>query len=201
MASIMNKTEQETEFEKNQNGGKQKQTPVLNIESNDDSIILSQTRTRVRPIKGSVSSNNNSAANSRANSKERKEAWTCDTVFQSNQSKLLECEYCKSHRCIQCLNMPAACYKGLSGREDFPWFCNNCLSKTLNCIREVKSIAERCNEFMKKFEEQVNSRIDKVEHNLDKYRSEILEFKDEVIGEIKMCNSIEHPDIQISNPP
>jgi hypothetical protein len=54
---------------------------------------------------------------------------------------------------------------------------------------------------MKKFEEQVNSRIDKVEHNLDKYRSEILEFKDEVIGEIKMCNSIEHPDIQISNPP
>jgi uncharacterized protein YfbU (UPF0304 family) len=55
--------------------------------------------------------------------------------------------------------MPAACYKGLSGREDFPWFCNNCLSKTLNCIREVKSIEERCNEFMKKFEEQVNSRI------------------------------------------
>ena len=48
--------------------------------------------------------------------------------------------------------MPAACYKGLSGREDFPWFCNNCLSKTLNCIREVKCIEERCNEFMKKFE-------------------------------------------------
>jgi hypothetical protein len=50
--------------------------------------------------------------------------------------------------------MPAACYKGLSGREDRPWFCNNCLSKTLNCIREVKSIEERCNEFMKKFEGQ-----------------------------------------------
>ena len=54
---------------------------------------------------------------------------------------------------------------------------------------------------MKKIEEQVNSRIDKVEHNLDKNRSEILEFKDEVIGEIKICNSIENPDIQISNPP
>jgi hypothetical protein len=54
---------------------------------------------------------------------------------------------------------------------------------------------------MKKIEEQVNSRIDKVEHNLDKYRSEILEFKDEVIGEIKICNSIENLDIQISNPP
>jgi predicted nuclease with TOPRIM domain len=92
--------------------------------------------------------------------------------------------------------MPAACYKGLSGREDFPWFCNNCLSKTLNCIREVKCIEERCNEFMKKFEEQVNSRIDKVEHNLDKYKSEIVEFKDEVIGEIKVCNSIKNPDMQ-----
>lgn len=80
--------------------------------------------------------------------------------------------------------MPAACYKGLSGREDFPWFCNNCLSKTLNCISEVKSIEERCNEFMNKFEEQVNSRIDKVKHNLDKY-----------------SNSIKIPDIQISNHP
>jgi hypothetical protein len=97
--------------------------------------------------------------------------------------------------------MPAACYKGLSGREDFPWFCNNCLSKTLNCIREAKSIEERCNEFIKKFEDQVNSRINKVEHNLDKYRSEIVEFKDEVIGEIQICNSIENPDMQISNPP
>jgi hypothetical protein len=57
----MNKTEQETEFEQIQNGGQQKQTPVLNIENNDDSIILSQTKTRGRPRKGSVSSNNNSA--------------------------------------------------------------------------------------------------------------------------------------------
>jgi hypothetical protein len=54
---------------------------------------------------------------------------------------------------------------------------------------------------MKKFEEQVNSRIDKVEHNLDKYRSEIVEFKDEVIGEIRICNSIKNSDMQISNPP
>ena len=69
MASNMNKTEQETEFEKIQNGGQQKQTPVLNIENNDDSIILSQTKTRGRPRKGSVSSNNNSAADSRANRK------------------------------------------------------------------------------------------------------------------------------------
>ena len=88
----MKKTEQETEFEQIQNGRQQKQTSVLNIENNDDSIILSQTKTRGRPIKGSVSNNNNSAADSRANSKERKEAWTCDTcdtVFQSDQSKLL----------------------------------------------------------------------------------------------------------------
>ena len=67
----------------------------MNIENIDDSIILSQTKKRGKPRKGSVSSNNNSAANSRANSKERNEAWTCDTcdtVFQSDQSKLLECD-------------------------------------------------------------------------------------------------------------
>ena len=73
---------------------------------------------------------------------------------QTKVSSYIECEYCKTHRCIKCLNMPALCYKSLSGREDFPWFCNNCLSKTLKCIREVKSIEERCNEFMRKFEEQ-----------------------------------------------
>ena len=54
---------------------------------------------------------------------------------------------------------------------------------------------------MNKFEEQVNSRIDKVEQNLDKYRSEIVEFKDEVIAEIKIYNSIKNLDIQIRNPP
>jgi hypothetical protein len=85
----MNKTEQETEFEQIQNGGQQKQTPVLNIENNDDSIILSQTKTRGRPRKGSVSSNNNPAANSRANSKERKEAWTCDTCVSPQYFLLL----------------------------------------------------------------------------------------------------------------
>ena len=36
---------------------------------------------------------------------------------------------------------------------------------------------------------------------LDKNRSEIVEFKDEVIGEIKICNSIKNPDMQISKPP
>ena len=128
----MNKIEQETEFEKIQNGGQQKQTPVLNIENNDDSIILSQTKTKGRPRKGSVLSNNNSAANSRPNSKERKEAWTCDTcdtVFQSDQSKLLECEYCKTHRCIKCLNMPAACYKGFNEERTFHGFAITAFQK------------------------------------------------------------------------
>jgi len=69
--------------------------------------------------------------------------------------------------------MPAACYKGLSGREDFPWFCNNCFSKPLNCIREVKIIEKRCNEFIKKFEEQVNSRIDKVQKKCRTYLRQI----------------------------
>ena len=175
---------------------------MTNKESTDDLIPLTQTKLRGRPRKGSLSNNNNSVPNSRGNSKERNEAWTCDTcetVFQSDQSKLLECEYCNTHRCIKCLNMPATCYKGLSGREDFPWFCNNCLSKTLKCIREVKSIEERCNEFMKKFEEQMNARFDKLENNLEAYRSEICEVK-EVIGEIKSCNINNLPDMQSTDP-
>lgn len=197
----MNKFEQNIDVDKIQNGGHHKQTTSV-AEANDDSITPSQTKPRGRPRKGSLSSNNNSASNSRGNSKERNEAWTCDTcevVFQSDQSKLLECEYCKTHRCIKCLNMPALCYKGISGREDSPWFCNNCLSKTLKCIREVKSIEERCNEFMRKFEEQVNSRFDKLEHNLGSYRSELDEVK-EVIGEIKSFSTAKTPDWQRTDP-
>jgi N-glycosylase/DNA lyase len=53
----------------------------------------------------------------------------------------------------------------------FHWDLYNKLLACLNIlyIYEFYNTHILNNEFMKKFEEQVNSRIDKVEHNLDKY--------------------------------
>ena len=52
---------------------------------------------------------------------------------------------------------------------------------------------------MRKFEERVNSRFDKLEHNLESYRSELDEVK-EVIGEIKSCSTAKTPDGQSTDP-
>ena len=153
MASNKENLDQPVNNDNKQNGGQ--------LNTNTDLITLTQTKTRGRPRKSTLSSKNNSAVNSAANSrsysKDRDETWTCDTcddVFQSDQSKLLECEYCNTHRCIKCLNLPVSCYKGLSWSQDFPWFCNNCLVKTLTCLKEAKCIEEKCSEFMKEFEEK-----------------------------------------------
>jgi len=185
MGSPKGKMSLQIDSDNKQNGGKNENT---------DETLLVQLKGRRGGRKGSLSSKNSSAANSRSNSKDRnvsnedKESWTCDScadVFQSDQSKLLECEYCNTHRCIKCLNLPTACYRGLSGRQDFPWFCNNCLVKTLTCLKEAKSIEEKCSEFMKQFEEKINSRIGKVEENLKSVRSDMVKFKDEIISEVK----------------
>lgn len=129
-----------------------------------------------------------SQPNSRENSKDRESnesEWTCDKcseVFQSDNSRILECEYCNTHRCIKCLNISITCYNSLSGRNDFPWFCEHCLAKTLTCIKEAKSIEERCNDFLQHFEEKVSQKIESVEielkQEIQKLRTEIQKVDD-----------------------
>ena len=140
-----------------------------------------QSKTRGRPKTASVSRN-------RVESPESEVGWKCDTcvqLFQSDKDKVLECEFCKNHRCLKCLGLPAATYKGLSGREDFPWFCNNCLPKTLHYLSEVKSIETRCSEFLASFEKTVTDKIQSVENTVQGYHQEIVEFKEEIKAEIQ----------------
>ena len=55
-------------------------------------------------------------------------------------------------------------------------------------LKEVKSIEDRRNEFMKDFEKKITSKIVKVEANLESYRSEVSQFKTEIMKEIKAGN-------------
>ena len=56
------------------------------------------------------------------------------------------------------------------------------------CLKEVKIIEDRYSEFMKYFEKKITSKIEKVETNLESYRSEVTQFKTEIVKEIKADN-------------
>jgi hypothetical protein len=154
--------------------------PVSNLQ---DGASVRLGRVLSRP--GSASNSRNySRQNSRENSAERDDTeWQCDkyeSFFRSDNSRILECEYCHTHRCIKCLNLPVACYNGLSGREDFPWFCEQCLMKTLNFIHEAKSIEDRCNDFLTKFEEKINTRFEDIEKEVVQCKQDIQQMKGDI---------------------
>ena len=56
------------------------------------------------------------------------------------------------------------------------------------CLKEVKIIEDRYSEFMKYFEKKITSKIEKVETNLESYRSEVTLFKTEIVKEINADN-------------
>ena len=62
------------------------------------------------------------------------------------------------------------------------------LEKTYMCLNGKKIIEDRYNEFMKYFEKKITSKIVKVETNLESYRSEVTQFKTEIVKEIKAGN-------------
>jgi hypothetical protein len=42
-------------------------------------------------------------------------------TLRKKNDKLLECDYCSKHVCIQCLDMTVKCYNQLSSRVDIKW--------------------------------------------------------------------------------
>ena len=56
------------------------------------------------------------------------------------------------------------------------------------CLKEVKIIEDRYSEFMKYFEKKITSKNEKVETNLESYRSEVTLFKTEIVKEINADN-------------
>ena len=82
---------------------------------------------------------------------ENDEAWKCEVcknLFDRNNDKVLECEFCLGFFCTTCLEMPAGVYKFISGKKDRAFWC--CES----CCPEVRSAIDNRNK------PDVGSRID-----------------------------------------
>lgn len=160
-----------------------------------DGALLDQTsvlrKTGRTSRKGSLqNSRNNSRNNSneRPSSPSKSESWLCDTcdkLFENESDKLLTCEYCSNHRCINCLGMTQTVYKSISGRPDLPWFCSNCIVKSLECLKQTKSIEDRCAEYMADFERKVNERMGRLELEVHDMKSSLSSMKTEIVDEVK----------------
>ena len=117
-------------------------------------------------------------------------------MFEDKKSKLVECEYCENKRCIKCLKISDSMYKSLGGRADFPWFCNGCLGKAMKCIKEERDIETRCKDFLENFKLEVDSKlgkmqsdIDEIKHELrDKNQSQTGSKQEEVVKEV--CSNL-----------
>ena len=128
------------------------------------------------------------------------ETWPCDqckNTFSQHTDKLLTCEYCHQHRCVKCLGISAAVYKGINGRPDLPWFCSSCLGKSLNVLRETKSREDRCSEFMAKFEKKMDERLKKIEQNVSEIKNNVGSMRDEIIREVHVALA-DRPESSVS---
>jgi len=87
------------------------------------------------------------------------ETWTCQICgkdFSDPNDKLLECQRCKEHYCIGCLDKSVEEYNLLTN-SDLMWFCaSGCREKVeKNIITDLK-IEETCKKMTMKFEERLN---------------------------------------------
>ena len=160
---------------------KSKSTPS-NMDKND-----SQKKSkRGRPPHSKV---NSSRDNSRAKSPrvspardrtEEDEPWTCmkcNVEFIDPADMLLECQRCKEHFCIGCLNKTEEEYKFLSDQPDLMWFCPPCRKKVEKNIVTDRKIEETCRDMMATFEERLKSMEDNIDTkcNEDKVREIVRE--------------------------
>ena len=102
--------------------------------------------------------------------------WECDTctkVFTAKDSKLLECDYCTTRRCIKCVNITDAAYKQLGGRADFPWSCKTCVEKAMRAIHDERDIETRCQTFLNRFESETIQRLDSLKTEIDNIKTAI----------------------------
>ena len=71
------------------------------------------------------------------------ESWTCESckkIFRKQESKILECERCKSHYCAKCVRISDSEYEFMTARKDIHWFCEECDKKVTQGLRIEKDI-------------------------------------------------------------
>lgn len=123
------------------------------------------------------------------------DSWECDLckeTFSDSNDKLLTCEYCAKHRCIACLGMNKTVYKAISGRPDLPWFCGDCVVKSLESIKQTKSIEDRCSDFISEFQKKVDERMCKIEEDVSTIKVSMETMKDEIVKEVVSATSNKH---------
>ena len=138
----------------------------------EKTVLIDQTKSHLHP------------GNIGKRKKERK-CDTCRKTFVNKDDQLLSCEYCGNFRCIQCLGINKTVYRGISGRPDLPWFCSNCVMKSLESLRQTKTIEDKCKDFISEFQRQVEERMSKIEGEVINTRSDIVSMKDDLIKEVK----------------
>ena len=89
--------------------------------------------------------------------------------------KLMECEYCSDHFCIQCLKMTSTTYN-YHIKTPSIWLCITCLPKMREVIKIEKDIEEKCNAHYEKFQERciaIEERCDELESVIDEKCSKV----------------------------
>lgn len=102
-----------------------------------------------------------------SNENDEDEGWLCKlckTNFKRKSDKVLQCEYCSKHFCIQCLDMPVKLYNQLSSRLDIKWFCPQCNEKVEKNLKADREIEEKCRLLIESVEVRLRTLEEKSEH-------------------------------------
>lgn len=88
------------------------------------------------------------------------DAWVCENCkksFTDPDAKMLECQRCRAHYCIRCLDKSINEYEMLSN-SDLMWFCGPCKGKVEKkpIVTDLK-IEKRCNAIIREFEDRLSS--------------------------------------------
>ena len=101
------------------------------------------------------------------------EFWTCTTCklkFKGENQKLLECEYCEKHFCIECVSINDKEYKLMTAKAEIHWYCPPCEKKVMKNIKNEKTCEERCEIFLKKVEERIAHLETELQNKVDEKR-------------------------------
>ena len=79
----------------------------------------------------------------------------CKKNVKGPNHKLLECEYCDKHYCIECVEITDKEYKIMTDKLQIHWFCPPCDTKVMINLKNKKSCEESFKKFLKKVEESI----------------------------------------------
>lgn len=154
--------------------------PPTNANENKDGG--QKDKQRLTRASSTQSSRNNSTTTPLQLTENDDDVWnclTCKKTFCDTNDKLLECQRCRSHYCIKCLNKPVSEYEVLS-RSDTMWFCVTCREIVeKNIITDLK-IEERCKEIMASYDQRVTNLENEMEKKCDEEK-----VRDIIQGELE----------------